>query len=290
MSQTVEVKDSSRSRRAALPARLGQRLRTLYEWPGLLGRRLPKWRRSGKQREAAARRAYRVRRFVTTRLVPFQPRPARRTIYPLAGADRHGDWIYHDEKWVRIIHRWEHRHVLRTGRALLVKDNPQEPTAEVRLDPSGSIDVDAAPLTDHEWVYLYLDPRENSWRNFRWEFSVKRDSDFRELQFGFRYVDFYNRYRFRHQEGFLHYDIVTGGRFRNSIRQVPFRMELGRCYRYEIEVRNFRFTLKVDGNVYLDELDPDRLFPRGSIACIFWEKDGKTPIRASISETQVVEI
>lgn len=216
--------------------------------------------------------------------------PEREPLYPRGDEGPGGGWIFHDETWVRVIHRFEHRRLLREGRALVVRDSRQPLSPEVICGADGSIRADVAPNTQQEWVWLHLDPGQNSWRNFRWEFTVRRDTDFRELQFGFRYVDFYNRYRFRYEDGRLHFDIVVNGMFWNSLSSVPFRMEPGREYRWRIEALDHRFTLAIDGQTLLDEIDRKRLFPRGSIAVIFWEDDAATPIRASINDHRAVEI
>lgn len=201
-----------------------------------------------------------------------------------------GEWVYHDEEWVRVLGRFEHRQLLQEGRALVVRDNHQKPTGEVVLGSDGSVEADVAARTQQEWVWLHLDPAEHSWRDVRWEFTVRRDTNFRELQFGFRYVDFYNRYRFRHEDGHLHFDIVVNGRFENSVTRVPFEMTLGRDYRWVIGVQDNRFVLWIDDELLMDEVDGRRLFPRGSIAVILWENDGQTPIRASVREMRVIEL
>jgi hypothetical protein len=241
------------------------------------------------RRSLAGRCIKKSRRFFRMRYAPLRSRPAQRTLFPQEHDLPHGGWTYHDENWVRVIHRHEHRRLLAEGRSLSVVDNPQEPSDEVVCGPDGSIVARVPPGPPQRWVWLHLDPVGNLWRDFRWDMTVRRDSAFRELQFGFRYLDFYNRYRFRHEDEQLHFDIVVNGAFRNSIHSVPFPMTLGRDYRYTIEARDNRFVLAVDGQVMLDEVDRERLFPRGSIAVIFWESDNSTPVAASIRDIRVVE-
>lgn len=259
------VKASQRPRR---------RLARLLWW--VIGRLRPRRR---------LRHVYRVLRM---RYAPLAAAPVRRKLFPLADPVKHGGWTFRDENWVRVVQRDEHRRLLREGRALTVVDNEQEPNDEVECGCDGSVVADLA-VRRQAWVWLYLDPAHHSWRNFRWEFTARRDSDFRELQFGFRYQDFYNRYRFRHEDNHLHFDIALNGGFRNSIHRVPFRMNLGQEYCFAIEARDNRFALTVDGVVQLDEVDRQKLFPRGSVAVILWENDGKTPIKASVSDISVVE-
>lgn len=258
--------------------------------PGFHPRRPPLRDLYRQLRSAASDRIRSLRRRLRSRLSPWEPRPALGVLYPIGEEGLGGGWVYHDETWVRVIHRFEHRRLLREGRALVVKDNQQPMSDEVVCRADGSIWADVAPHTQQEWVWLHLDPSQNLWKDFRWEFTARRDTPFRELQFGFRYVDFYNRYRFRHEGDYLHFDIVVNGAFWNSIHQVPFVMEIGRKYRWRIEARDNRFILAIDGVVLLDELDKRRLFPRGSIAVIFWEDDARTPIRASITDNNAIEI
>lgn len=230
-----------------------------------------------------------ARRMRRERLGPPEPGVPKRALFPVPGAPL-GGWTFHDERWARIAHRWEHRRLLRQGRALVVDDERQEPSAGVVCSEDGSIAVDIQADGGERWVWLHLDPGRNLWRNFRWEFTARRDSRFRELQFGFRYNDFYNRYRFRHEADSLHFDIVANGRFRNGIHRKPFRMEPGRDHRYAIEARDDRFILTVDGSVVLDEVDGRQRFPRGSIAIVLWENDGRTPIRATITDIRAWEL
>lgn len=245
------------------------------------------WWAMGKLRPR--RRFAHARRIIRRRYAPLEPTPSKGNLFPLPDAPRSGGWTYRDQDWIRVIHRAEHRRLLGEGRALTVIDNEQQPAADVVCGPDGSITADVAATSRQTWVWLYLDPSRHSWADFRWEFTVRRESNFRELQFGFRYVDFYNRYRFRHEAGHLHFDIAVNGVFRNSICQVPFHMNLGQEYRFAIEARDHRFVLKVDGVVMLDEIDRERLFPRGSIAIIFWESDGKTAVKSRVADITVVE-
>jgi hypothetical protein len=180
--------------------------------------------------------------------------------------------------------------MLKEGRSLVVADHQQTPPAIVGLHDPTVIRADVPADGEERWVYLYLDPVQNQWRNFRWSFTARRDSSFREFQFAFRYVDFYNRYRFRQEDDQLHFDVVQEGVFYNSIAAVPLRMEMGREYRFDLEVREQRFLLYVDGHLMLDEVDPLDLIRRGSIAVILWENDLETPIKAILKKIRVEEI
>jgi hypothetical protein len=218
----------------------------------------------------------------------LEPGESKSLLWPRSSDHPAAHWTYHDEHWVRVVHRWAHRKVLSEGRALVVEDDIQQPSGNVKVS-STSISANVAADGSERWVYLYIDPRQNMWRNFRWRMTLRRDSEFRELQLGFRYIDFYNRYRFRHEDSRLIFDIVHEGACYNGIHETPFPMVLGRDYRFEIEARENRFLLSVDGVQLLDEVDPLGLFPRGSVAVILWQDDRQTAIRALFNNMEVVE-
>lgn len=211
-------------------------------------------------------------------------------LFPFADGRDQGGWVFHSERWIRVVHRWEHRRALQERRCLSVVDNPESPARSVAVARDGTIEADVSADSIDKWVYLYLRPEENIWRNFSWKFNVRRDTDFRELQFGFRYQDFYNRYRVRHEDDFVYIDKVINGRFDNALASCPLQMSLGRDYAFEIRATDAYLTLAVNDVVCLEAYDHDNSFPQGSIAVILWENDGKTPIRVCIKDHLVAEL
>jgi hypothetical protein len=197
------------------------------------------------------------------------------------------EWIFHDEDWIRVRRRWEHRRLVAEGRALDVVDNVQEPTDEVTFLEDGTIHFDGKAKTNDEWIYLYLDPGKYSWDNYSCNFRIRRDTYFKELQLGFRYQDFYNRYRYRFENDHIYFDKVIKGRFRNYFGSVPFHMDLGVWYDVRIDIYGNNFKCYVDGTLMLDDHDFDNNFPIGSVAVILWEKDGATDIKAAIGPMSI---
>lgn len=195
-------------------------------------------------------------------------------------------WIFHDENWIRVQHRKEHRPLVAAGVPLNVTDNLQEPTSEVTLSVAGDLSIDARATSD-KWIYLYLEPQSYLWNDYSWSFTVSRHTYFRELQFGFRYQDFYNRYRYRFEADHIFFDKVVQGRFYNALSSVPFRMELGIPYSVRIDAFGSRFRCYVNGVLMSKDYDLDDRFPRGSIALILWEDNGQTDIRASVGSMSV---
>lgn len=236
----------------------------------------------------AKRMVYAVARGLARRLSKRNDRADGVVLYPLQTEG--SGWIFHDEKWVRVIHRWEHRRVLQQGRSLTVFDNTQASGKELRWENPETLSVDVPASRADRWIYLYLNPTEHLWRDFRWEFVVSLDSDFQELQFGFRYIDFYNRYRIRYEGGYFCYDVVLNGAFYNNFGRRYFPMELAREYHITLYVRGRRFVLMVGDKVILDEFDFANHFPRGSVAIILWEIKHTPPIRAKLRNMKIVEI
>lgn len=199
-------------------------------------------------------------------------------------------WIFHDEDWIRVKHRHEHRRIVAADLPLRIDDNWQELTREVVVGEDGTIYFNGEIKTNDEWIYLYLDPEKHHWENYSWTFTVRRETHFRELQFGFRYQDFYNRYRYRFEEDHIYFDKVIKGRFFNAFGAVPFKMELGIWYDVRIDAYENNFRLYVDGNLMLNDYDFENFFPLGPVAVILWEDDGVTDIRAAVGPMSVYRL
>lgn len=191
-------------------------------------------------------------------------------------------WQFHSERCIRVLKRWEHRAALQKGDSISIIDD-QEEIPNYIICGASTLDISSVPDGGDKWAYLYLNSSEFIWKNFVWSFTVRRESQFRELQFGFRYKDFYNRYRFRHENQTMCFDIVRNGRFSNNLITRPFAMECGRDYCFEITAVGKAIRLCVDGKEIIRAIDPSGSFSEGSIAMIFWEDDGKTPISVAIS-------
>lgn len=196
------------------------------------------------------------------------------------------DWVFHDENWIRVQNRHKHRRLLAEGKSLNITDNWQEPTMEVTASIEGCLDINTQTIPD-KWIYLYIDPLLYSWDNYSWNFTVCRHTNFRELQFGFRYQDFYNRYRYRFEADHIFFDKVIRGRCFHALNAIPFQMKLGIFYDVRIEVWRNLFKCFVNGKLMSRDYDLDNRFPRGTIALILWEKNGHTNIRATIGAMQI---
>ena len=199
-------------------------------------------------------------------------------------------WIFHDETWERIVHRFEDRQRLLKNLLVNRDDEPQELTEEVEFMENGTIEFDGKTEGGQEWLYLHLDPDRYPLDNYRMTFQFKRKTDFRELQFGFRYQDFYNRYRYRFEKNSLFFDKVRNGRFYSGLSATPFPMQLGKFYKITIDVFKNRFKCFVDDKLISTDFDFSNEFPRGSIAIILWENDSRTNIKGTLSSFQVLEL
>lgn len=196
-------------------------------------------------------------------------------------------WLYHDEQWTHVINRWANRAKLAKGAPLDTTDQPQPFTDDVVLAPHGEISIHAKANTRDEWVYLYVDPTNAPWENYSWKVRFRCDTLFKELQFGFRYNGFYNRYRYRFQDGRLAFDMVINGQFVANLSSVPFPLEPGREYDLEIRAVENIFQCWIDGQLVSEDYDEQNLFPRGSVALILWEDDGRTDIIAHVRSNSV---
>jgi hypothetical protein len=199
-------------------------------------------------------------------------------------------WICHDERWERIIHRFDDRRMLLNGVHIERDDNPQELTDDVEFRKDGTIKFNGSTENEQEWLYLHLDPNQYPWDNYRMTFQFKRETDFRELQFGLRYQDFFNRYRYRFENNRIYFDKVVNGRFYNGFSVTPFPMQLGRSYRITLDVFDNTFKCFVDDKLMSFDYDFSNEFPKGPVAIILWEDDSCTHIKGSLSSFQVHEL
>ncbi|MBN1321358.1 MAG: hypothetical protein JXA87_11015 [Thermoleophilia bacterium] len=199
-------------------------------------------------------------------------------------------WAFHDEDWGHVRSRWENRGRLREGLRVAADGPGQKPTGEVALVGDGGVRVRGTTTTADEWVYLHLPPDLLASGDYSWRFGLRALTDFHELQFGFRYRDFYNRYRYRFEDGYVHLDHVVNGAFRNSFSSARLPLTLGRWYEVCIAVKGSRSRCYVDGCLVLDDYDPGDLFPRGSVALILWENDGVTDIEADIRDLRILRV
>jgi polysaccharide transporter, PST family len=192
-------------------------------------------------------------------------------------------WTIQDERWSRVVHRTEHRGLVKRGHTVVVDDDsPDYAHPDLHVEADGFA-VRGEGSTRDEWFYMFLEPRDYDLADFRWRFRFRRDSDFREIQFGIRYRDFYNRYRFRIEEGFLFFDVVEGGEFTNALGRVPCHLEIGRWYDVQIDAVGNHFAFSLDGQQRLLTVDFKNRFPRGSVAIILWDNSA-IPVRAAFSD------
>lgn len=196
-------------------------------------------------------------------------------------------WIFHNERWERIRHRFEDRKMLLKNMPVERNDDPQERTGELAIKEDGTITFSGKTESSEEWLYLHLDPKKYAWDNYQVTFRMKRETDFRELQFGFRYQDFYNRYRYRFENDSIFFDKVINGRFYNGLSATPFVMELGRFYKITIDAFKNSFKCFVDDTLMSTDYDFANDFPEGPVAIILWENDSCTDIAGTLKAFQV---
>jgi hypothetical protein len=191
-------------------------------------------------------------------------------------------WKFHDEKWIHICNRFAYRQVLASGQQLNVPEESQPFSAAVTLSPAGGFSFRGKNDAGDRWLYMFLDPELNGWADFSWKFRICRRTSFREFQFGFRYRDFYNRYRYRFEAEHLYFDIVSNGAFFNGLGATPLRLEIGREYEIEIRAVDCCFECKVDGVRVSLDFDRQNRFSTGSIAIILWESGDRPDIVADL--------
>jgi hypothetical protein len=194
-------------------------------------------------------------------------------------------FIYKDQTWNVVLNRFSDR-FRKFYYIPIFTDNNYCFNNKVQCS-SNTITFNSNSLED-DWIYMYSSIK--SLGNYKLSFHAKFDSYFREIQFGIRYIDFYNRYRFRIEEGYLHFDIVKDGQFYNSLKSEPFLINLSKTYSFKIIVNNNEYSFECDGDVIMTIHDEILLFNDGSFAFILWDDSGNSNIKAHYSDISLIPI
>jgi hypothetical protein len=208
----------------------------------------------------------------------------------LDGFGQTGDitWIAHDKSWERISKRHEHRRqIIAGGIPPEVPDGAMGNPESLTMDAHSMAFSTPSGIEDN-WCYLYLEGSAREWADSRLEFTFVKETDFREIQFGFRYQDFYNRYRFRIERGWLSFDIVRNAEFTNCVQRTRCHLENGREYRIAIDSKGDEHIFWLDGVPLLRCRESKSYFDKGSLTLIFWDND-RRPIDVAIRDLRVIE-
>lgn len=189
---------------------------------------------------------------------------------------------FKDETWERVANRWEDRKKVFLGKSISSQDNfCKNRKASFEMN---NILFESKNVIDN-WIYIY-DKREIS--DFLLSFNAIFLSDFREIQFGFRHVDFYNRYRFRIETGRIHFDIHYKGKFYNSIFSREFRVVLGQTYKIELVVYQTQYSIAINDRVVLAIKEELPLLKAGTYALILWDPIGNVEIKANYLDIKLL--
>ena len=189
---------------------------------------------------------------------------------------------YRNETWERVRNRFSDRPRLFYGFPVRSRDHAC-PDEKVTYR-TGRFDIGSSDIDD-DWVWMEVS--EELPNDLRLSLTFLLATPIKEVQFGVRYVDFYNRYRFRFQDGYLHFDIVVRGVFLNGLARAPFELEVGRPYRLDIDVVANALQASLDGIPTLTVRDPFRLFRRGGVALIFWDDRPGHDVALTVSDVTV---
>lgn len=192
-------------------------------------------------------------------------------------------WVIRDENWSEIADRREYAGV-RMKYPTTYADSQHKMNTDVSFSKNSILRISARAETLDEWVYMFLDPGKYQWINYSWRFRVKRNTNFRELQFAFRYKNFRNRLRYRFEDSYIYFDKVVDFKFCNEFGKVPFQMLLGVWYDIRIDVFGNNYKCYVDNKLMMNDYDFSHLFENGPISIILWEDRGKPDIEAEIDK------
>ncbi|MEI6946698.1 hypothetical protein V9K67_05805 [Paraflavisolibacter sp. H34] len=190
--------------------------------------------------------------------------------------------IYKNEDWNIVKHRFHDRFLKFFNLPVSTADNVCVDNKTVI--EGNDIYVSTSGLKD-DWIYYYLD--DTSLKNYELKFKAVFHSKFREIQFGFRYHDFYNRYRFRIEDNCLHFDVVSKGQFYNSLLVEPFAITVGETYSFAIVVKDSKFSFVSNGKVVMTVDDKLKLFNKGAVAFILWDDCGDSNIQTELKNIEL---
>jgi hypothetical protein len=185
--------------------------------------------------------------------------------------DKH---IFKDETWERVVNRWDDRRRVFWGRRSISEDNACN-NKKVLYRKNNMI-IRSKSISD-DWIYI-MESRKIF--DFKLEFNAVFYSDFKEIQFGFRHIDFYNRYRFRIENGFIHFDIVFRGKFFNSFVKEKFKPKLGLKYKFKLIVNKRSYCFFVNDKLLLAIKEKFPILKKGSYAIILWDPSKSSCIEA----------
>ncbi len=94
-----------------------------------------------------------------------------------------GKCQFYDETWSRVVNRWEDRNKISKGIFIEADDTAKSTKGIVVNNKDGICKIKGKPNVKDEWIYLHVPLCE---KNYSWSLSVRKLSDFKELQFGFR--------------------------------------------------------------------------------------------------------
>jgi len=189
--------------------------------------------------------------------------------------------IYKNEDWQVVKKRFHDRFLVFFNLSLDTVDNSCTDN-KVKVE-GNNLFFESEGLKD-DWIYFYQ--MDYNLRDYELKFDAAFYSKFREIQFGFRYINFYNRYRFRVEKNRLHFDIVSKGQFYNSVHEVPLVLETNETYKFLIVVKGDQFSFVCNGKTVMTITDDLHLFEKGGVALILWDDCGKSNIKASFKEIQ----
>jgi len=189
--------------------------------------------------------------------------------------------IYKDETWEKVINRWSDREKIFWGTNIASKDNNCKNTKVHFMQNGMTIKSEGIP---DDWIYI-IDERE--FPTFELSFNAEFFTKFREIQFAFRHINFYNRYRFRIENKNIHFDIVYRGVFFNSIHQRAFELELNTSYHFKILITKNSYNFYSNNVLLLGVRELFPLLKSGTMGFILWDLASSSNISAEYNQIQL---
>ena len=137
----------------------------------------------------------------------------------------------------------------------------------------------------NDWLYLYSN---NNIGDFKLDFCLTLQSEFKEFQVAFRHVSIFERLRFRIvQNRDLVFEVVSRGVFYNNLISTPCSLEIKKMYHISIMAYQFQYVFCLDKTPLLIIDDYHRRFNCGGLAFIAWDPVSPSCINCEITNIKL---
>jgi len=159
-------------------------------------------------------------------------------------------------------------------------------TDEISGDLPNSLKFRGLAATNDEWLVAVADLAKVELTAYRVEFSFRKNTPFRELQFAFNYRGLGSRLRFRFEDDQVFFERIRKFVFEHEIDIMNCSLELKKWHHISIDIFGLYSRISIDGALLMESTDFGALEPGGNFAVIAWETNSSTEINLDMKDFQ----